>query len=208
MRKFGEILAAARTQKRISLKKASHDLKIKIEHLMALESQTWQDLPQPSFVRGFIASYANYLGLDPQKLLALYRREFDEREYPKKTIREDVKKRFYLTPSRLINAIFVLAIVIFISYLVIQYSSIFSAPKVEITSPKDDETVSVPIILIQGKAEKDTTVSVNGQFLPINEDGKFTYQYNLKEGKNTIEIIASKRLSPKSKVTRVVRLVH
>ncbi|OGE10242.1 hypothetical protein A3A60_01830 [Candidatus Curtissbacteria bacterium RIFCSPLOWO2_01_FULL_42_26] len=208
MGKFGETLKAGRIKKRISFKKASNDLAIKIEHLMALESETWQELPEPTFVKGFITSYAVYLGLDPQKLQALYRREFDERKYPKKTISAETKKRLYLTPSRLINLIFALAILTFVAYLTLQYSSILSAPRVDITSPGDDETTSVPVIIIKGNTEKDTTVSVNGQFVPIDEEGKFTYQYTLTEGKNTIEIVAAKRLSPKSRITRTIRLVR
>lgn len=208
MGKFGETLTLTRTKKRISLKKASHDLAIKIEHLMALESEAWRQLPEPTFVKGFITSYAVYLGLDPQKLQALYRREFDERKYPKKTISADSQKRLYLTPSRLINLIFALAILMFVVYLVIQYSSILSAPEVEVESPKDDETTSVPVILVRGTTEKDTTISINGQFVPVDEDGKFTYQYTLTEGKNSIEIVAAKRLSPKTRIIRTTRLVR
>lgn len=208
MGKFGELLASARTKKRISLKKASGDLKIKIEHLKALEEESWQDLPEPTFVRGFIASYVGYLGLDPETMQAIYRREFDQRQYPHKSTITPAQKRLYFTPSRLINLVFALAILAFVAYLTLQYSSIFSAPKIDITSPLEDETVIIPVILIEGNTEKDTTVSVNGQFIPVNEEGKFTYQYNLTAGRNTIEIIASKRLSPKTKIERTVRLVH
>ena len=208
MGKFGETFSLARTGKRISLRKASKDLTIKIEHLLALENEAWQKLPEPTFVKGFITSYAVYLGLDPQKLQALYRREFDERKYPKKTISAETKKRLYLTPSRLINLIFVLAILTFVAYLTLQYSSILSAPEIEVESPKDDETVSVPVIIIAGTTEKDTTISINGKFVPLDQDNKFTYQYNLTDGKNTIEIIAAKRLSPKSRITKTIRLAR
>src|SRR3989344_1384700 len=144
MGQFGEILESARTQKRISLKKASHDLKIKIEYLEAMENQSWHILPDPTFTRGLIASYVNYLGLDLHKMLAFYRREFDERKYPKKTLGNQYPKRFFLTPTRLIYLIFALAILAFVAYMAIQYSSILSAPRIEINSRQDDETVTIP----------------------------------------------------------------
>lgn len=208
MRQFGEILESQRKARRISLKKASKDLRIAKEHLQALEAQDWQNLPEAPFVKGFIISYCRYLGLDPEKTLPLYRREYDERQFQKDPSFKDQKKRLYLTPARLINFIFFAALATFVAYLLIQYSSILSAPKLEINSPSDDENVTVPVIIIQGQTEEDTTVSVDGEFVPVDTNGDFSYQYSLEEGKNTIEIIASKRLSPKTKVERTVRLVN
>lgn len=206
MRKFGEVLKDARKARRISLGRAAKDLLIKEEDLASLENEDWGHLPDPTFTRGFTTSYAKYLGLDPQQTLALYRREYDEKQYPKKQFESRHKKRFYLTPAKLLNTIILLSLIVFISYLAVQYSSILKAPKVEIISPPDDETVSVPVLIVQGKTETQTTISVDGEFVPVNPEGTFTYQYNLKEGKNTIEVIASKRLSPKTKITRTVRL--
>lgn len=208
MTKFGEILQVARSAKRITLKKASKDLQIKKEHLEALENEDWQSLPEPTFVKGFISSYAKYLGLDVDNALALYRREYDESKYPKSANREDTKRkrRFYLTPARLINLAILATIVTFIAYLALQYSSILASPKLEIISPKNDETVTVPVVLIEGETETDATVSIEGEFVPVLPDGNFSYQYNLEEGRNTIEIIASKRLAPKTKKELTIRL--
>lgn len=206
---FGEILSSQRNKKRISLSRVAKDLHIKKEHLEALEKEDWSSLPESTFVKGFITSYAQYLGLDPVHTLAIYRREFDEKKYPKSDnsgIRR--QRRLFVTPARLINLVFILAVVIFITYLSFQYLSILKSPKVEIFSPQDDITVTVPAVIISGKVEKDTTVSIDGQLVSVAQEGNFSYQYNLKEGKNVIEIIASKRLSPKTKITRTVRLVR
>ena len=208
MRNFGEILKNRRKAKRISLKKAASDIHIKPEQILALETQDWQNLPEPPFVKGFITSYAKYLGLNPNEILPLYRREYDEKRFEKSETPSRGRKRFYLTPAKLLNIAFAAAIVAFIAYLSIQYSSIFSAPSLEVTSPSDDETVTVPAIIIEGKVEKDATVSIDGEFVPIDSSGNFTYQYNLKEGQNIIEIIGAKRLSPKTKIERIVRLVR
>ncbi len=208
MEKFGEILSIQRKTKNISLKKAADKLLIKKEHLEALESENWQNLPEATFVKGYITTYAQFLGLDPQKILALYRREYDEAKYAKKSQHQPQDTKGHLiTPVRVRNAVFLAAILAFILYIAIQYSSIFSAPKLDFAQPQDDITVSVPVVEISGKVEKESTVSVEGEFVPVDADGNFSYRYNLKEGRNVIEIIASKRLSPKSKVTRTVRLV-
>ncbi len=207
MQKFGEQLKEARKRKKISIDKASQDLVIKKNHLTALEEEDWKELPEPTFVKGYIKSYAEYLGIDQDYTLALYRREFDESKFPQEKISRE-KRRFFVTPSRIINTIFALAVVAFIAYLSLQYLSILSSPKLELASPKEDFTTSAPAIQIEGKTEKDATVSVNGKFIPVTESGSFSYEYVLSNGKNQIEIISAFRLSPKSKVTRTIRLIR
>lgn len=205
MRKFGEILKEGRKSKRISIKKASLQLLIKEEHLEALEKGDWSILPEPVFVKGYIVSYAKYLNLDWQHLLAVYRREFDEKKYPKTDYGARGHNKLFITPARIVNLTFVLAIFIFVVYIAIQYSSILSAPRLEILEPSDDLTVSVSVIQIEGKTESETIISIDGEFVKVGEDGRFSYQYTLLEGKNVVKIIASKRLSPKTKLTRTIR---
>lgn len=206
MKRSGEILQGKRQTKKISLEKASKYLRIKKEHLRAIEESDWGNLPEPTFVKGFIKSYANYLGLDEDHLLALYRREYNETKYPQKTNIFDKKKTYQLTPNKLINFTFILGVLLFIGYLALQYFSILSAPKLEVTSPSNDLSTNVSYIIVSGKVEKDSTISIDGEFVPVDTDGNFSKQIELASGQNIIEVIAAKRLSPKAKVTRVVRL--
>lgn len=207
MKKFGEYLSSERRKKRISIEKAALDLVIKKTHLESLEAEDWQKLPEPTYVKGYIKNYTRYLGIDSEYAMALYRREFDESKYPQKKLKQE-GRRFFITAPKVINLIFILAILTFITYLIVQYSSIFASPKLNLTSPKEDITTSVPAIKITGKTEKDATVAVNGKFIPTDESGNFSYEYILAEGKNQIEIISSFRLSPKSKITRTIRLIR
>src|SRR5437879_2658866 len=104
----GQLFEKARIARKISLTKAARDLLIKKEQLEALEEGNWQILPEPAFVRGFVKNYAIYLGLDPDYLLALYRREFDERKFPRKDSPIDRQKRLMLTPNKVVSAAFVI----------------------------------------------------------------------------------------------------
>lgn len=207
MKKFGDLFSVQRKKKRISIEKASKDLVIKAKYLEALENEDWQSLPEAAFAKGYVKSYALYLNLDPQYLLALYRREYDESKFPQKPTHRQ-EKRLFITPVKIINLTFIVGVIAFLVYIVLQYSSIFSSPKLEVTSPKNDQTISVPAIQVSGQTEKDATVSIGGSFVPVNEKGEFSKEYMLQDGKNTIEIIASFRLSPKNKVTRTVRLLR
>lgn len=207
MANFGETLANARRAKDITLEKIAKDLHIKKEDLEALEKEQWQNLPEPAFVKGFVKSYAQYLNLDHDYVLALYRRAYD----PKKNIYKNtplrtVNKSLFRNPIRFAQLAFVLLVIIFALYIVAQYSAVLKSPKLVVTNPPDDQTTTVPVTLITGQTEKETTVSINGNFAPIDAEGNFSYQYKLTEGQNVIEIIAAKNLSPKAKVTKIVRL--
>jgi len=208
MTTVGELFSQKRKAKKISITRASHDLLIKKEHLEAIEKGEWANLPEPPFTKGFVKNYAQYIGLDENRILALYRREYDEAKYPHKQSPFHIKKRIMITPNRFASTLLIIAALFFASYLLIQYFSILSAPKIEVFSPPEDFTTSVPAVQISGQTEKEAIVSINGEFVPVNDEGNFSYQYKLKEGKNQIEIIASKRLSPKTKITKVVRLVR
>ena len=208
MNKVGGIFSSARNKKRISVKKASEDLLISRENLEAIETSDWQSLPEPPFAQGFVRSYAEYLGLDVEHTLALFRREYDEVKYQGKKTALSFKKRFYLTPARFASFLTIAAILVFVAYLVLQYLSVLSSPKLEVNSPTDDLTTSIPAVAILGKTEKGATVAVNGEFIAVNQDGEFSHQLVLTEGRNEIEIVASKKLSPKSRTVKVVRLIR
>ena len=195
MKKLGELLKEARLKKRISQQEAAKNLLLKKEVIDALEA---------AYVKGFIKSYADFLGVDSTRLLALHRAEYDERKYEKAPPK--AKRRLMFTPNLLAPITFVLAVLIFSAYLFAQYTQVLSAPKVEIYTPQNDITTTASVIEISGKTELETTVSIDGQLVPLDESGNFNYQIKLENGRNVIEIIGSKRLSPKTKIQRVIRL--
>jgi len=71
----GETLAAARRQQGITLTEAEVATRIRARRLEALEKDDWEALPNPAYVKGYIISYAKYLGIDPAPLLERFRRE-------------------------------------------------------------------------------------------------------------------------------------
>jgi hypothetical protein len=66
---IGEQLRGAREARGITIESAAADTRIARRFLDALESERWQDLPAPVYVRGFLRSYAGYLRLDPASLI-------------------------------------------------------------------------------------------------------------------------------------------
>lgn len=66
------MLRQAREAKGLSLQAVSSATKIREPILAALESEAYDDLPAPVFVRGFLRTLARCLNLDAEQLVALY----------------------------------------------------------------------------------------------------------------------------------------
>ena len=64
MFEIGSSLREARERKGLDLAAASEATKIRARHLQALEDEQYDVLPGQTYVRGFLKTYADYLGLD------------------------------------------------------------------------------------------------------------------------------------------------
>lgn len=74
---IGRALRAARLRRGKSLEEASRDTRVRIDYLDALEREWFDALGSEVYVRGFLRSYARYLGLKHDKVIAAYERAFD-----------------------------------------------------------------------------------------------------------------------------------
>jgi cytoskeleton protein RodZ len=77
MPEIGEMLREARMRKRIDMTEVESATKIRGKYLRALENEEWDLLPGPTFVKTFLRTYAEYLGLDPRLLVEEYRQRYE-----------------------------------------------------------------------------------------------------------------------------------
>ncbi len=66
MFEIGNSLREARLRRQIEFAEAEHGTKIRGKYLRALEDERFELLPSHTYVKGFLRSYAEYLGLDGQ----------------------------------------------------------------------------------------------------------------------------------------------
>ncbi|MFA7249800.1 MAG: helix-turn-helix domain-containing protein [Dehalococcoidia bacterium] len=66
-RRTGDILRQSRTERGITLAEVEQDIRINRAYIEALENARFDLLPAPVYARGFMRSYARYLGLDPDE---------------------------------------------------------------------------------------------------------------------------------------------
>src|SRR5919202_345361 len=76
---IGERLREARMRQKIDIAEVESATKIRAKYLRALENEEFSLLPGNTFVKTFLRTYAEYLGLDPQLLLEEYRAGYEPR---------------------------------------------------------------------------------------------------------------------------------
>jgi helix-turn-helix protein len=70
---IGETLREARLRRGVDVAEVSARTKIRTKYLRALENDDFGQLPGPTYVRTFLRTYADYLGLDSHLLVEEYR---------------------------------------------------------------------------------------------------------------------------------------
>jgi len=74
---IGETLREARGRRKVDLSQVEAAIKIRVRYLQAIENEEWDALPGGAYTRGFIRTYAAYLGLDGDRLADDFRREVE-----------------------------------------------------------------------------------------------------------------------------------
>jgi cytoskeleton protein RodZ len=76
---IGERLREARMRQKIDIAEVESATKIRAKYLRALENEEFGLLPGNTFVKTFLRTYAEYLGLDAQLLIEEYRVDYEPR---------------------------------------------------------------------------------------------------------------------------------
>lgn len=67
----GALLAAKRGERGLSIQQVAASTRIRPEHIRALEADDFDHFPAPVYTKGYLRTYATYLGLDADELLRL-----------------------------------------------------------------------------------------------------------------------------------------
>lgn len=77
---IGSALKDARRRAGMDVKEAEERTKIRARYLRALEAEDWEVLPAPAYIRGFLRTYGEILGIDGEELADEYRRRYEASE--------------------------------------------------------------------------------------------------------------------------------
>jgi cytoskeletal protein RodZ len=77
MADIGATLREARMRARIDISEVETRTKIRAKYLRAIENEEWDLLPGPVYIKSFLRTYGDYLGLDSRMLIDEYKRRYE-----------------------------------------------------------------------------------------------------------------------------------
>src|ERR1035438_8945183 len=77
MADIGATLREARMRARIDITEVETRTKIRAKYLRAMENEEWDLLPGEVYVKSFLRTYGDYLGLDTRQLIDDFKRRYE-----------------------------------------------------------------------------------------------------------------------------------
>ena len=194
----GEVLKNKRKSLRKSLETVSSETKVQVRFLDAIENDDFSIFSDEVFLIGFIKIYAEYLDLDVDKILALYRRSNPEKKsteerpiYSNKIDSTDTRR----IPSPQFFGVLLLILFSFgiIFYIFLQIKKFQTPPTLTIYDPTEKETTTTEnSIVVKGKTDEGVSIDINDTSVETDSTGYFEKSITLIEGSNLITVKAKK----------------
>lgn len=210
----GTLLIEKRKDKGLELRDVSVAIKIRTEYLLALEEGRYEVFRSEVYLTGFLKNYAKFLGIDTEKILAMYRRENERKASGTDSIIGKLKENrsgLILTPNKIVTILAGLAVLIVLIYLGTYVGKVLKKPNLTLTSPvaisQDEESTyktDASSIELVGNVEIGSKFTINDQELKLNNFEKFTKEFNLEEGANTFVLKAESQFGRSSIITLVI----
>lgn len=208
--RLGDKLREARREKSLELIDVSRITRIPEKYLEAIEVGTFTILPKAKAHRvAYVREYAKILKLEPEDCLYQFEKEAGLDDTLKSHPHQNIKIFPFASISIFLRNILVGAVALsFAGYLMWQVNGVLQPPKLSVFFPSEGYVTAVPHTTIEGETEKESKLTVNGQEVMVNEQGKFSTAIDLSNGVNTVQILATKKHGKTTTITRhiVVKL--
>lgn len=200
-------LQEERIRKGLTLEEVAKATKIRLQFLEDIENGQYHKLPSGTYAQGFVANYAEYLGLPKREMHALFRREFQgEKNFT--VLPEGLTKKtdFPVHQRRIRQTVLVVGIIVLLGllYMFFQYRSFFFNPLLEVATPKNNAIIKSQSVTVKGKTDPNATLFVDSLPVTIESDGTFSKTIDVFTGKTTIKIVSRNKFGKESTVERII----
>lgn len=203
---IGDRLRNRRIEKNLELEEVAKETKININYLKAIEEGDFEKLPKGVYGKNFISEYAIFLGINPQKIIDLYKSEFQEEnksQQDKLFVKKASRAHYFIAIPKIIkNILVVLAVFVCIAYLGYYINNIISPPEIEFHNLKSDRTIKEHSVVIKGKTDPEAELLINDNMVLLDDKGNFSKKINLKEGLNVVSVSVKKKYSRENIIKR------
>lgn len=203
---LGERLKTARKKKKVSLDQAEEETRVRRKYLEALEKGDYLTLPADVYVLGFLAKYAEFLGVNKDEAIKDYRREKGSSGQSVIPVKVQIKgERFFLTP-RVMAVIFGLLLTLAIGgYIFYSVKNFTAPPNLEISSPSTETVIREDRVEVVGKTDIGCSLRINDQTVYIDDLGNFKEIIRLQPGINNIEVRSTNRM--KKETAKIIQIL-
>ncbi len=145
MESVGQKLRETREQHNFSVEQVARDTHISKQYLEALEQEQFSTIPGETYIIGFLRNYAEYLSLNPEEIVSLYKNiQIQEQPLPMTELLEPARPK--ASPRIFILLVIVLAVLGAGGYLLYRYT--IASPK-----PARPQTEVIQEAAVQGEGQ-------------------------------------------------------
>lgn len=207
---LGEKLAKKRISMGLDLKDVEKAIRIRAKNIEAIENGRYDGLPPDVYVRGFVRNYANFLKLDPNKVMKLYERERGLIENVRKAkagapiVKPIDTPKILITPKTITIGSIVTAVVAIILYIGWQLTILTAPPVLSVTNPGDNVNIEGSSVSVEGKTDPGATLYINDVEVGIDQGGIFKEKISLQSGVNIIKVRAENKMGKYTEIKNTV----
>jgi len=194
MQTAGDLLKSTRLKQQLTYTLVASKLKLPVSTIKAIEKNQYHKLPSYTYLLGFTRNYAKLLKLDPNKTVAIFKRDY------KKTkniiipsgLTKPLNSPWQPNSATRATLTAILIGFLFLAYLSLSFYKLQSPPLLTITKPENGQELTTPV-LIKGKTNHDAHLTLNGKTINLETDGTFTTVFNGDLGTHELKLKSTSR---------------
>ena len=204
-RTLGQWLRQERIAHHRSLTDVSRDIQASSFFLEALEDDAYHLFPAKVYALGFLRKLLKLYAVGrPDEFIDIFQAAWTAKmgEGDRDAFSEKKKRVWQLGPRHIALGALGLFLLAFVLFLGTRLSRFVSSPELKLENPVESIILTVPVVDVRGRTEKESRLTVNGRELKIDERGFFDEPVELLAGRNTLEFVVENRFGKTSKVER------
>ena len=164
-----QLLTKTRQDRGFSLEEVSKSIRAPAKYLSAIETGDFANLPEEPYCSLIIRDYANFLGLNGDNIVSLFRRDCDLAYRSQRRITSS--DAYIITPQILFRLGVIASLFFFAAFMIGEYRQFNQPPKLDLDWPP--QTISDHEIEISGHASPQAVLRLNDQPILLETDGSF-----------------------------------
>lgn len=200
---IGEALRAAREERNESIEDVERLTHVGKKYIAALEANDLKKLPEPVYAKKFVRALAAHFGIDQDAAAENLLKEMAVSvgaPVADRPVNFVEGRSLVVTPARFKTVLVAGVFLAIVGYFAWSVNSILKPPSLTLYSPHDSQVFPTSRVVLEGLTEPEVDLEINGEAVPIEQDGAFKDILNLPPGVSNLRLTAKKKHSRENQV--------